>query len=41
LRSGIAVAVETKNPFSENPDLVEIDAASSIRWKDEPKHLKL
>ena len=35
MRSGIAVAVKTKNPFNE--DLVEIDAAPSIRWKDEPK----
>ena len=34
LRKGIAVAVVTKNPFSV--ELVEIDAASSIRWKGEP-----
>jgi hypothetical protein len=34
LRKGIAVAVETKNPFSA--ELVENDAASSIRWKGEP-----
>ena len=34
LRKGIAVAVATKNPFSV--ELVQIDAASSIRWKGEP-----
>jgi hypothetical protein len=34
LRKGIAVAVETKNPFSA--ELVENGAASSIRWKGEP-----
>jgi hypothetical protein len=34
LRKGIAVAVETKNPFSA--ELVENDAASSIRWNREP-----
>ena len=34
LRKGFAVAVVTKNPFIV--ELVEIDAASSIRWKGEP-----
>ena len=34
LRKGIAVAVVTKNPFSV--ELVQKDAASSIRWKGEP-----
>ena len=34
LRKGIAVAVATKNSFSV--ELVQIDAASSIRWKGEP-----
>jgi hypothetical protein len=34
LMKGIAVAVETKIPFSA--ELVENDAASSIRWKEEP-----
>jgi len=34
LRKGIAVAVETETPFSA--ELVENDAASSIRWKGEP-----
>jgi hypothetical protein len=34
LRKGIAVAVETETQFSA--ELVENDAASSIRWKGEP-----
>ena len=34
LRKGIAVAVATKNPFSV--ELVQFDAASSIRWNGEP-----
>jgi hypothetical protein len=34
LRKGIAVAVATKNSFSV--ELVQIDAASSIRWKEVP-----
>jgi hypothetical protein len=34
LRKGIAVAVETGDPFSA--ELVEVDAASSIRWNGEP-----
>ena len=34
LMKGIAVAVETKIPFSA--ELVENDAASSIRWKRAP-----
>jgi hypothetical protein len=34
LMKGIAVAVETKIPFSA--ELVENNAASSIRWKGEP-----
>ena len=34
LRKGIAVAVETKNPFCAG--LVENSAASSIRWNGEP-----